>query len=134
MRLAQAWAVVLCWGLAVAIVFLVASCGVVHAKDSIDVEKLADSIYIAEGGSKTRHPYGILTKYKTTTPRQACINTIKSNLKRWNGQGSFIDALGKVYCPVGASNDPHGLNRYWVKNVKYHYELLTKGYINEPKK
>jgi len=45
----------------------------------INVNKLADAIYLAEGGSKTKHPYGILKKYKTTTPRQACINTIKSN-------------------------------------------------------
>lgn len=125
-RLAEAQAVVLCWGLALAIVFLVASCGVVHAKDSIDVEKLADAIYIAEGGSKTKHPYGILAKYKTTTPRSSCINTIKTGLRKWNGKDDFILFLSRTYCPVGASNDPHGLNRYWVKNVKYHYDLLTK--------
>lgn len=127
MRLAESWAVILCWGLAVAIVFLVASCGVVHAKDSIDIEKLATAIYHAEGGSRTRHPYGILTKYKTTTPRAACINTINTGLRKWNGKDDFILFLSRTYCPVGASNDPSGLNRYWVKNVKYHYELLTKG-------
>ena len=87
----------------------------------INIEKLADAIYIAEGGAKTSHPYGILKKYKTTTPRQACINTIKSNPKRWNGKGDFIEFLGKTYCPVGAKNDPKGLNKNWVKNVKYYY-------------
>lgn len=87
----------------------------------IDVERLATAIYHAEGGSKTRHPYGILKKYKTTTPRQACINTIKSNLKRWDRKGDFIQVLGNTYCPVGAKNDPTGLNKNWVRNVKYFY-------------
>jgi len=93
----------------------------IEAKASIDIPKLADAIYKAEGGAKTRHPYGILKKYKTTTPRQACINTIKSNLKRWNGKGDFITFLGRTYCPVGALNDPRGLNRHWVKNVRKFY-------------
>ena len=119
-RLAEAKAVIWCWALALAMVFIAASCGVVHAAD-IDIEKLANAIYKAEGGARTKHPYGILAKYKTTTPRQACINTIKSNLKRWNGQGDFIDALGKVYCPIGASNDPKGLNKNWTRNVKHFY-------------
>lgn len=92
---------------------------------TVNVERLANAIYIAEGGNKTKHPYGILAKYKHTTPRQACINTIKSALKRYNKQGAkgdFIAFLGKTYCPVGASNDPWGLNKNWVKNVKYYYE------------
>ena len=33
--------------------------------------QIADAIYIAEGGIATRHPYGILKKYKTTPPRNA---------------------------------------------------------------
>lgn len=123
-RLAEAKAVIWCWALALALVFIAASCGVVHASE-IDIEKLANAIYKAENSKK--HPYGILKKYKTTTPRQACINTIKSNLKRWNGKGDFILYLSRTYAPIGASNDPSGLNRYWVSNVKYHYELLTKG-------
>jgi len=95
----------------------------------VDIERLADAIYIAEGGAKTNHPYGILTKYKTTTPRQACINTIKSGLKRFAKQTEekdFIVFLGKTYCPIGAKNDPKGLNKNWVKNVTYHYERGIK--------
>ena len=105
-----------------ALLLLVSSCTLAHANEPINVNKLANAIYIAEGGAKTRHPYGILAKYKVTTPRQACINKIKSALKRWNGRGDFIAFLGKTYCPVGAFNDPTGLNRNWVKNVRYHYE------------
>ena len=92
---------------------------------TVNVERLANAIYKAEGGNKTKHPYGILAKYKHTTPRQACINTIKSALKRYTKQGAkgdFIVFLGKTYCPVGASNDPWGLNKNWVKNVKHYYE------------
>lgn len=117
------WTIILA-GLLLVFCLMFPSCA--HAKD-IDINKLADAIYISEGGSKTKHPYGILTKYKTTTPRQACINTIKTGLRKWNGQGSFIEFLGKTYCPVGASNDPTGLNKYWFKNVTYHYNNLTRG-------
>ena len=89
-----------------------------------DTDRLADAIYRAEGGEKTRYPYGILQKYKVTTPRQACINTIKSAQKRFAKQKKetdFVHFLSLTYCPIGAKNDPGGLNKYWVKNVKYFY-------------
>lgn len=101
-------------------------CREAHAEPSevvgYNVERLADAIYLAEGGAKTRHPYGILAKYKTTTPRQACINTIRSKHKEWvalGRKGDFITYLGSRYAPIGAKNDPTGLNRNWVKNVNY---------------
>jgi len=80
-------------------------------------DQIADAIFKAEN-SKT-HPYGILAHYKHTTPRQACINTIIHARKDWNGQGDFIEFLGSRYCPVGAKNDPTGLNKNWIKNVRY---------------
>lgn len=88
---------------------------------SIDYDRLANAIYKAEGGAKTSHPYGILAKYKHTTPRKACINTCKHAFKDWNGKGSFIAFLGSRYCPVGAKNDPMGLNKNWVGNVTRFY-------------
>ena len=97
-------------------VAVVSSC---YAGVNYTNEQIADAIYLAEGGSKTRHPYGILTKYKTTTPRQACINTIEHARKDWDGKGDFIDFLGSRYCPVGASNDPTNLNKHWIRNVNY---------------
>lgn len=104
---------------------LISLFGVAEGKEhGIDTERLATAIWHAEGGNKTKHPYGILAKYKTTTPRQACINTIKSGLRRYasyKGKDDFITFLGRTYCPVGASNDPTGLNVNWVKNVKYFY-------------
>jgi len=90
--------------------------------EKIDIEKLANAIYRAE--NSTAHPYGILKKYKTTTPRQACLNTIKSARKRYaiyKGTDDFITFLGRTYCPVGCDND-NGTNQFWVKNVKYFLE------------
>ena len=79
-------------------------------------EQIADAIYKAEGGSKASHAYGILAHYKTTTPRQACINTIEHARRDWDGQGNFISFLGSRYCPVGCDND-NGTNQYWIGNV-----------------
>ena len=94
------------------------------AESKPDFNLLADSILQAENNSN----YGVLTKYKTTTPRQACINTINNSYKRWsvsrklmNKYPDFIDYLGSTYCPIGASNDPDKLNRHWTANVKYWY-------------
>jgi len=111
-----------------------------RAAEVINVERLADAIYKAEGGAKTSHPYGILKKYKTTTPRQACINTINSALKKFANQTKetdFIYFLSLTYCPIGAANDPTGLNKNWVKNVRFFYyqKLAEKNWDNlfEPK-
>jgi hypothetical protein len=86
-------------------------------------EQIANAIFKAEGGNRTSHPYGILTHYKHTTPRQACLNTILHARKDWDGKGDFIVFLGHRYCPVGCNND-NGTNRFWIKNVKY---FLQKG-------
>jgi hypothetical protein len=87
-------------------------------------DEIANAIYRAEGGSKTSHPYGILAHYKTTTPRQACLNTIAHARRDWNGEGDFVSFLGSRYAPLNVANDPTGLNRNWISNVKY---FLAKG-------
>ena len=33
-------------------------------------------------------------------------------------KGDYVTFLGKKYCPVGADNDPNGLNKHWIPNVK----------------
>ncbi len=94
-------------------------------------QDFADAVYRAEN-SKT-HPYGIMAKYKHTTPRQACLNTYATNYWKWvkaGKPGDFIDFIHKVYAPIGAANDPKNLNRHWAKNVKFYlakYARLTKG-------
>jgi hypothetical protein len=83
----------------------------------ITLDNLADAIYQAEGGTNTRHPYGVLKHYIHTTPRQACLNTINSNMARYHVHSidrHFIVLLADVYCPLSA--DPVG-NRNWKHNV-----------------
>lgn len=103
-------------------------CGSAWA-EPIDANRLADAIYKAEGGASTNWPYGILKRYKHTTPRQACLNTIRSKHKAWVAQGSkgdFIAYLGSKYAPIGADNDPTGLNAHWVGNVSRFYRESLK--------
>lgn len=95
----------------------------------IDKNALIRSIFLAEGGSATNYPYGILKKFKTTTPFQATLNTINTALKTWDGEGDendFIQHLGNKYAPVGADNDPKGLNKNWVSNVQNLYSEQVK--------
>lgn len=95
---------------------------VIVAQAEPNYERLANAIYRAEGGAKTSHPYGILTKYKKTTPRQACINTCKHAWKDCPDKNKYLEFLAARYAPVGASNDPTGLNSNWLKNVSFYYK------------
>jgi hypothetical protein len=99
------------------------------ARAGVNVERLADAIYKAEGGAKASHEYGILAHYKHTTPRQACINTINNQIKRHEKHKcgkDFLVCLRDRYAPLKASNDPKNLNANWLKNVKYFYEKNKK--------
>lgn len=90
---------------------------------SYTLDQYANAIHKAEGNDN----YGILKTYKHTTYRQACKNTVYHNYKRWKKSKqniAFVQFLGQRYCPIRASNDPTGLNRFWVKNVTY---WLKKG-------
>lgn len=80
------------------------------ANEGIYTNKIANAIYKTENSKN--HPYGIIVKYKYTTPRQACINTIKHQLRLWNGQGDFIVFLGQTYSPPS-------INPNWVRLVNY---------------
>lgn len=85
-------------------------------------EKMADAIYLAEGGAKAKAPYGVLS-IKTDSAEQArriTINSIRNNWKRWEKAGrpgEFVDFMADRWCPKSA--DPIG-NRNWKKNVKYY--------------
>lgn len=57
------------------------------------------------------------------------IEAFVSNLKRnYYDMGlNTIENIGSKYCPVGASNDPTGLNKNWVPGVtKFYQELEGK--------
>ena len=112
------------YGLAGAFLGVALLVGPAFAEPKPDFEAYARAIYWAEGGEMTSHPYGIMTKYKHTTPREACLNTIRHKYADWvagGSRGRFIDYLGSKYAPTeGATNDPQGLNKNWIHNVEYY--------------
>lgn len=115
--------VALVGAITIVLVTLVLVCMVKGARaEEYTIDQIADAIYKAENSKA--HPYGILAHYKHTTPRQACINTINHALRDWNSRGDFLEFLQSRYCPIGASNDPKGLNRNWLKNVRW---FLARG-------
>ena len=86
---------------------------------TINTNAIADAIYVAEGGKKTRFPYGISAKKSgiqtkdEADARKICINTIGHAYNDWkakNSKGDFIDFLSLRYCP---ENHIH-----WAKMIK----------------
>jgi hypothetical protein len=91
-------------------------------------ERLADAIYKAEGGSKARSPYGVLSvKVKDAAhARRITLTSIRNNWTRWERAGrpgEFIDFMADRWCPKAA--DPAG-NVNWKKNVKFLYRKQNK--------
>ena len=45
-----------------------------------------------------------------------------------------IEKIGEVYAPIGAKNDPSGINQYWAKNVLSFYTLyqMEETFQKEP--
>lgn len=84
-----------------------------------EANRLADAIYLAEGGPKASAPYGILSvKVRNKEhARQICLNTIHNNYRRWQSSGTtadFLDFLADRYCPP---TDSIG-NKNWKRNVR----------------
>jgi hypothetical protein len=84
----------------------------------------------AERGRKG-FEFGIVAVKDTDLRTQAewACATVKKNFERFRGSGEkdFIAFLGKRWAPIGAENDPKGLNKFWVDNVRYFYNLFRKG-------
>ena len=88
-----------------------------------ELAPIVAAIRYAENG-RPGIEYGCLSKYAKDRGyrRQAgeCACTVQKNYDRWvkaGKHGKFIHFLGRVYCPVGAKNDPKGLNVHWIRNV-----------------
>jgi hypothetical protein len=94
-----------------------------------ELAPIVAAIRHAENGAAGRE-YGVLgagvrrdmeRKGDTYRPQAGwCAATVQKTYDRWvkaGAKGEFIAFLGKRYCPVGAKNDPNGLNRNWVNNV-----------------
>ena len=111
---------------------LTAFLGSAYGMSPINYEVLADAIKRAENSHNK--PYGIMKDYcKAGDPdgqcRKGCIQTIEKRYRLWlaDPEGlDFISYLGRSYAPTkGATNDPTGLNKNWVKNVKAIYAELS---------
>lgn len=52
------------------------------------------------------------------------VNLLKNN---YFAKGlNTIEQIGSKYCPIGANNDPTGVNKYWIPNVtKYYNDYLN---------
>ena len=88
------------------------------------------AIRYAENGGAGKE-FGILNSKADTYRKQAgwCAATVQKNWDRWVESGrkvDFITFLGNRYCPVGAENDPSGLNQHWIKNVTTFYIQFFK--------
>ena len=117
---------------AFAIVFGCSASGVQASEMTVDeqtvhlapyFEAVVEAIYLAEGGTMAVKPYGILSVPCSDKAdcRKVCYNTVRNNYWRWvkaGRRGEYLAFLARRYCPVGASNDPHGLNRNWLNNVR----------------
>lgn len=55
---------------------------------------------------------------------EAGIEAVAKLLASDRYKGKTIAQIGAIYAPVGAGNDPNGLNASWVKNVsKLYYQF-----------
>jgi len=84
-----------------------------------EAARIADAIYIIEGGTKAKVPYGILSMKVRDKEhaRRICINTIRNNHERWmkaGKKGDFLHFLADRYCPP---SDSAG-NRNWKRNIQ----------------
>ena len=99
--------------------------------------EICAAIYQAEGGSKTKYPYGIRSVNCETKEecKAICERTVRRSrarlAKNRRDDTHLIDELQKRYCPIGADNDPNGLNHHWEKNVIFY---LAKGRSNNVKR
>ena len=99
-------------------------------------DEIADAIFLAEGGHGAKYLYGIVSvKYRDEKDaRRICINTIQNNRKRFADYGykeynTYLEFLASRYAPIGAKNDPKGLNKNWLRNVRFYLTHPSKYYI-----
>ena len=109
--------------LALMLTVLMASCSRNAWAEVYDSSDICDAIYVIEGGAKAKKPYGILSISCNSESecRDVCLNTVENTFTRWQADGStmpFLEALAARYAPIGSSNDPRHLNRFWLSNIK----------------
>ena len=104
-----------------------AICTNIRPECRADLRPIVYAIGRAENGRPGRE-FGVLYKNANTFRQQAgqCAATVQKNWDRWtNGTKDvpFLVFLRNRYCPIGAENDPQGLNNNWLKNVTFFSQL-----------
>ena len=100
----------------------------IERKDGASKALLYDDAVRVNIRPSMRAKYGVLhPKAKGKCYRtQAgwCAATVQKHWDRYTKAGgkasdtnAFLVSLAKRYCPIGAGNDPSGLNKHWLKNV-----------------
>lgn len=97
-----------------------------------ELAPIVAAIRHAENGRAGReygilHPKALGKSYRTQAGW--CAATVQKHYDRWTKAGSrgdFLESLARRYCPVGAGNDPTGLNRHWLKNVRHWRDRIVK--------
>lgn len=98
-----------------------------------EADRLLGAIYQAEGGARARVPYGLISDgwcVELGACKYYAREMVMIHLRRWQkagASGDFLVYLASKWAPVGASNDPSGLNNHWLKNVRF---FLNKGVIS----
>lgn len=66
-----------------------------------------------------------LATYKTFDEGLDKFTTLLNDYYFAKGRNT-IEKIGAIYCPVGAKNDPNGLNRHWIPRVTEYYNDYLK--------
>lgn len=112
-----------------AVALVLAFCRPLHGADEqqktlASFGRMADAIYWAEGGEKTRFPYGVKlyrngVAVAAERPREMCLLILQARWREWFGKGTgqtFTEFVARTYCPV--ADDPDG-HKNWIVNVNY---------------
>jgi len=119
--------------IAVTILAVIAFCRTAWSAEIVNSERLADAIYLAEGGDIAK-PYGIMRDYcKRGDPdgqcRKGCIQTIDKWKQRlvYTDSNDFIRQFAEIYAPTKGDlrEAERRLNKHWPKNVLHFYNKGT---------
>ena len=118
------------------------SCKIKQIAEQYEIDwKMAVAIAKHETGNYTSYAFNTLNNvgglmyWNGTKSALQSFNSLEkgiekfvSNLKYnyYNKGLDTIEEIQKKYAPVGAANDPNGLNNYWVSGVTRYYYSLEK--------
>ncbi len=54
-----------------------------------------------------------------------------AGFRRLGYSPEFITYAARRYAPIGAENDPTGLNHHWERNVSDYYRRFTERYVSD---